>query len=555
MSLSSNISAIAVPQERSQALDPSAFVMDPRTLTKWLGVFWTSVHQDPEFVAALSSARGLAIAQEALNLKELESTLDRRKVPVLHRERWYPVAVDESAVNTGNAATVRAGVAPIPVVGVQTDPSYAGITFSVGGNVEFSDINIYPLSSKIKTAKFATDSILDPSVILVNGADFIISDGCIAVRKVVDPFTGATGRWAGSPGEPDAVIWFCDAEFDTGFVQDYIGYPVGITAEESTAYLKHVINTFWDVLSSGPSYRLVQVLIGAVCGVPTVLGRTETVDTVTRLSDGSITVATDARVYKLGPGSNLRKSVVPGAVLEYGEFLDTAIKVYPSVTVDTLPRLVDVSELGSELIKDVPTVTVPASCFRARLSHDVSLSWPEIPVVFNGYDANGNPKLSFEIGATPEDSEAFWADVWAEAERVGTSLLSCLSGQLDDTLNADIGAVWGYVSPLEFFLSNLIGANTMIVSADLSTVPDKQSALSFFNFVKTVIPSHARLFFIERRPVTGDEVQLSDVADHIATYVVANCASAGINGKSNGTALSYLDTKTSVRWVPVCSMK
>ena len=178
--------------------------------------------------------------------------------------------------------------------------------------MEFSDINIYPLSSKIKTAKFATDSILDPSVILVNGADFIISDGCIAVRKVVDPFTGSNGRWAGSPGEPNAVIWFCDAEFDTGFVQDYIGYPVGITAEESTAYLKHVINTFWDVLSSGPSYRLVQALIGAVCGVPTVFGRTETVDTVTRLSDGSITVATDARVYKLGPGSNLRNLLCRG---------------------------------------------------------------------------------------------------------------------------------------------------------------------------------------------------------------------------------------------------
>ena len=67
--------------------------MDPRTLTKWLGMFWTSVHRDPEFVAALSSARGLAIAQEALNLKELESTLDRRKVPVLLesagiRSRW-----------------------------------------------------------------------------------------------------------------------------------------------------------------------------------------------------------------------------------------------------------------------------------------------------------------------------------------------------------------------------------------------------------------------------------------------------------------------------------
>jgi len=148
---------------------------------------------------------------------------------------------------------------------------------------------------------------------------------------------------------------------------------------------------------------------------------------------------------------------------------------------------------------DIPSVVVPSSMIRARTEYGVYAMWGLEEVK---KDKNG--RLYFDIGGTKDDVSAFWEDVWSRAKETGTDMKSI------------IGSEGEKISPAEFFLRNLVGANTLFVVVDRSQVDDASMMRNpmFFDMLSSVVPSAIRLFLVEHRDVgDGDAMDMADAAE------------------------------------------
>ena len=420
-------------------------------------------------------------------------------------------------------------------LGEQHSVAYPECTFIELGSkkANYSGAVVYPLSGESAGIKSVmtcvVNDIVSSTVALADGADFAILDGAIAISESQDPFTGVNSdKWVksiiqGDPGEPDdeeVVLWACDTMFDRDFIHRHLGYAMGLPARSSEVY-KRVVNAAWNAVASGATPLLLRSLIASICGIPTVKEEGEKVERVYRFVDGPIQVVTDKNVYDFPKGTKLRKNVKTGVVLNRFDTLDKAIRVYACPSdVHRLPAYNDFLDDFDEFTADVPAIDLPPALFRTTVSRGFSVDWDLRNVVYCGDDANGNPKLRFSIGGSVEDEDAFWKGVWARYEASGEDMKDCLEGIDFDIIKTE-GAVWCQISPMEFFMRNLIGANTLIVTVRTDTLAEDAPLYDpkFFGVVRESIPAYIRLYVIEHSTVRSDKYSLSSVKDDADAYV------------------------------------
>lgn len=489
------------------------------TLFKWLGSFWTDVYEDDGLVKNLQGSRAERLSQRYLDLLEVASLVDRKGAPVFHRERWFPVIVRRSQRNKGPAGLVRLGGNEV-VIGEQTSEIYPeGTVFPIGGDsANFSGIVVYPIDGGVKrVVSCIVDNIAAPTVVLRPGVDFTVLDGGIAVLERHDPFSSGSfavfdDLYSTGPGDSEAVMWACDALFDKDYVGGHLGYAVGLPVK-STDGFKRIVNAVWDSVSEGAAPRVLLSLVASLCGVPTVRNREEVVEAV--VDDGNgMQVVTDLEVYDLPKGAVLRKGVATGSRLRMFDTLDDTVRVYPFLTNPGNPGQTDaVAKDLLDLKLDIPVVDIPPAIIRSDVEDGFYVGWDERGIVCHGFDANGNPKLSFRLEGSEPDNDAFWGDVWARCEKANASVAGCFAGCITDTDYA-VGRRCGSVSPIRFFLRQLIGANTLVVTVRTDAVPPSSPIYDprFFATVRDCMPSHVRLYFIEHDSVESAGYDLGDMA-------------------------------------------
>ena len=154
------------------------------TLMNWLGVFWDQIYQDPDFMLRLQQGQGLLAAQLYLDFLENMELLNRNNVPVLHRERWKPVIIKQSAADTGDAAVLTVGDSRNIVAGPQENNAMIpGSTLAVGSTAALAGVVSYPLSDIMDIITSISDNIIMPGTVLVNGVDFSVSQNTIMFRR------------------------------------------------------------------------------------------------------------------------------------------------------------------------------------------------------------------------------------------------------------------------------------------------------------------------------------------------------------------------------------
>lgn len=519
-------------------------------LYRWLGMFWTVLYQDKDFLRQVQGGRAMLASQAYLNLLEASALLDRRQAPVLHRERWYPLPVRVSEQGQG-AASLKLGAQPVAVLGPQTDPAYkSDFVFSLGGGAEYANLVTYPIAKPpLRVLTCIVDNPAAPTLVLERNRDFVIQDGTLVLRKSDDPF--ANPAFPADDGE--IVLWGCDAELDWQYVYEHIGYVFGITGA-STPQFKDSVNAVWDITTSGACPALVRACLAAICGTQICKTEGETVETVA-VENGDTLVITDANVYRLPPQASV--AVTPGMVLHLGQFLDNAIKVYTGVTDTDAARIASGVFGGTDLRTDIPVVTLPQGCLRARVRYGLSAGWEQTPITYHGDDGNGNPKLKFDLVGEADDVAAFWADVWSACETAGVSLEACFTGLIDDTVVREVGAVWGYVEPLAFMLRNLIGANTVLVAVDAAQLTDearKQLVPLYTRLFAGAVPAYTRLFVVEHKDPAAELYGLEESAGDTVTaqYAFKGTSSRAASGMPARHCMTFRDRKPAKRWLPVC---
>lgn len=154
------------------------------------------------------------------------------------------------------------------------------------------------------------------------------------------------------------------------------------------------------------------------------------------------------------------------------------------------------------------------------------------------------PHLYFDIGGTDGDVSSFWEDIWSNADARHVSMASIL------------GEEGSFVSPAEFFLDNLVGANTIFAVVDKSQADDLSLMHDpmFFDMLTSVVPSAIRLFLVEHGAVGGEDVVklYKDYEERERLYaalpMVSDVAMAGALPAMEGRGASFGE-RVSVRLV------
>lgn len=476
-------------------------------LLKYLGSFWAHIHEGTEFVKGLQGARGIRIAQFYLDLLEALKLQDRKGLPVFHKEMWKPLILRKSRKNQAPENVIS--MDGDAVLGPQGEQSKYGkdTTLLIGGLAGLEGFVSYPVDENIVTiVSGLADNILQPKVAYKVRQDFDPADkesvvyinGSLIFPEDKDPFGENSpfqaydvGDVVAGEADIETVVWGSDVLIDKDYIATHMGYALGVACE-SSELAKRILNAGWDSLSSGLTPELLRTLLAALANVPVIREETEYIQNITVDDDGTKIVKTDKHTYNVYKGAELRDSVVVGATLKKGEFLDKSIKIYPLLTDVSQERLKATTEYADILEKDVAVIDLPRSIISTETANGLSADWVPTEVL----EVDGKP--CFAIDGPQDDVDAFWWDVWRRSDEEGFDLDACIKAAQE----AD-----GTIKPAKFFLEYMIGANTLIVTLDSLQLEDasKIRAPMFFNLLTSVIPSGMRLFFIEHIAVLEDE--------------------------------------------------
>jgi len=533
------------------------FVQDGNLLAEWLGAFWSQIYENKELATHMQYGQGLLAAQLYLDYLESINLLDRRNAPPFHRERWNPITIKLSEANTGNAAMLRIGMDPTPIIGPQTSNSFVqGEVFKIGGHAEYTNAVSYPLDDSISDVLTSVvDNIITPETVLTRGTDFIVREGTIFFLRDKDPFDDSafpvrTVVDDDGVEDQEILIWATDILIDRDYIYNYVGYILGLKTASNEFYQK-LLNGVWDLYNFGTPISYFQSALGAILGEPTILGSSETVDVILTEPD-HIQVITDARVYTLSPDATLRTSVITGATLTFGEFLTDTIRLYD--TLDPM-KLNAVSEFGEQLKTDVYSLFFGSAMLKADVQAGVAATWEVSDIVHAGTDANGNPKLKFTLYGTQDDIDAYWTNFWTYLEDNNLSSETCFEAYLDAIVVPVEGAVYGRVAPLEYFMRYFLRANAMVVvveSSKLTSPPTDRSPVSLLSLVHETLPAHILLYVVEHVRPTPEEYDLTELDTDITQCLSLELASTASPGGPSAATLTYLDRRPKTKWLPVC---
>ena len=516
--------------ERNSAVElPAGAPQDlGNTLMSWLGSFWREIHKDDRMIRGIQGMRGFVLAQMYLDLIEMFRLQDRQSAPVLHHELWYPFVIRMSQRDTSQENLLAMGANDM-VIGAQGPGSIygEGTVLHVGKLGGFEKYVTYPILGGDDIRHMAatiSDNPLNPSLTLVSGEGFEFRNGSIIFPKELDPFGEDSPFYAYDiPGEDpehpeegdrETVLWASDVLLDRNFVADYLSYPIGAAAP-SLAEVKRIVNAAWDAICDGLTPDACSRLIAAMLNVPAIQDKEETVLNIAiDGSTGDKLVTTDKRTYRVVARATLRKYVKSGAKLHKGQLLDESARIYPMLTNPDPEHVAGITGFSVPVDQDVPSITMPPQLLKVGTQYGIYATWGAVKVeqdALRPLDAHGNPRLYFDIGGQPGDVRAFWEGVWAESEAKAVNLEGIMGEKGSD------------ISPAQFFLRNLVGANTLVVTIDRSQVEDISMMRNpmFFGMLSRVVPSATRLFFIEHRSVSGeDEADMGDAGED--TFLAAS---------------------------------
>jgi hypothetical protein len=254
--------------------------------------------------------------------------------------------------------------------------------------------------------------------------------------------------------------------------------------------------------------------------------------------------------------------VKSGAVLSVGTFLTSAVKIYPFLTnieqyltQESQCTKIDKDSLLDALKQDVPVLPIKSYMLRCSSNDGFSLTWDEVPI----RRLDSEDSYYFQLEGDEIDISNFWKDVWEHCKANNISLKSILGASEAEEHTNEYGEkeqIYGMISPMKFFLENLVGMNTLIITVDLDQL-DSSALLydpDFFSYVRSCLPSHIRLFFIEHALET-DEYELSDTDEDVEDYAHLDAESDYYDKDTDNfdkIIPRYKDNIISKRWIPAC---
>lgn len=449
-----------------------------------LGSFWADVYQGSDLAGSFANARAQLDIQAAQDFQELLDSVSRLTCPPLHTLNYVPLRLLESEKNT----TIR------------NFPRYNSV-YAYGDNIRYGEpVSIegfaWAAPADLARCRVIANRLTAPSVVLIEGLDFVIEDGTVTFRA--DPFANPAviveDVVDADSTDREVVLWMYRADFDLKNVYFQFGYALGLPSHPSPRY-RDLVNAIYDGLVLGDEADVVDRVFEAIADAPLAIANGEIVRSV--FADYRHRyVATDERLYRCGLGSTILVSV--GDVLAAGQALTDAITIF-DLNRGGAPEAVRALALGRGLLAE-------------GYAQDLVFRGETTPLVVET-DADGRTKVSFEIGGLPGDVEKFFDDAHTRGIEGGKTLAQYLDVRANPVGEPSAASLPATVNPLEFLIDNLFRFNLIIAIVKPGSFGDDALGTHFLSVLRRLIPPHRALIVLLELAVAEPPVILDGPGD------------------------------------------
>lgn len=476
----------------------------PRNFLAALGSFWTRTFDAGDQVLSHGTVNATLAADNHRLLLETAATVSRFKVPIFHRESWYPLILKESQRNEASLTIARFDGQ------IEFD---AGHQFDVP---QSTSMHAFPIPADMRHAGLIMNRLTEPSVLLTDGLEYTIDLTRSSIVFRDNPFDNPL-----IPSQPlyengevvdrQVVLWVFAGDFDWQHAYTQFGYVLGLKLASSQGY-KDLLNGIFTALVSGASDAAFEQALSAVTGVPLVQELTETVEVVTKSCD-AVVICTDKHSYRFNP--NATPTVVRGDVVSAGQSLIDGFQVYElgrGIAPDDIAALA----VGKGLL---------ANCYYGDLVFENKL----LHLHVDPSHPSGYTYCQFPVGGHPNDVQQFFDDIHsrgiAEAEKAASE--TCPDGRrrgtlahlLDKRVNRTSEPTGQHlpttINPFQFIVTEVLRANAFIVKLKTSGMGKNRLGLYNARLLNKLLPPHTAMIVIieinsivDRVPATASE-QLS----------------------------------------------
>jgi hypothetical protein len=504
---------------------PATDLDQPYNLAAVLGTFWNQLYGGQDQVVSLSAAYAQVAKQTAQDMSELLQAVNRRTVPVYHKDLWYPLRLRQSQMNTDATAL----------------PAYDGAGTYDGGYVFDAPLTrgvySFPLPDGLRLAPVLFNRFMEPSLVWHAGDQYYLDIERQAIVFRQNPFEDARMPQQsifenGVVADTELLLWVFRGDFDRDTLYNQFGYVLGLHLPSSDGY-RNMLNALFDALVQGCAGRHFNLALSALTGIPLVATPQETVVDIVQDS-ANLLVLTDVNVYKYHRNDAARVSIG-----------DT---VYAG---DTLTNAFTVEELNDGLTPaGVSALAIGRGMVGLCLQYDLIFENKDVPLVVDVTDPSGFTKVSFELGGLPLDIACFFDELHTRGVALAVPLTDECDGSdiitwpplpgetaprlfrcgtlahLLDTRIVRYGEPTAEhlpqtINPLQFLIQHILRYNAFIVQIDLSLCGDGAVGLQHARWLKRLCPPHTTACLLLNSAMPGETIHYGQLFDTLAQFTAA----------------------------------
>lgn len=446
-------------------------------MTRMLGSVWDLWFPEKSTITGLMTSRCEPFYQAYLGLLELVACKSRFDIPVFQTKYWSQLIIKESEKNNG---------AQMYNLYDTNGLAYQNSLKPAYGDKENNKYFSYAIDPQIKYVHAVYNRIINPSLIWMSNADFVVDGDRHVISFYTDPFEDPLVPKRtildsnGNVVDRELNLWLSLAGWDMQYVYEQFGYALGIWMKSSSFY-KEFISAIWDNLVLGPTKIALKLAFSALTGIP-FARETETVLTIIDESPVYKHVETDKNVYTFKASTSI--IVKPGQVLHVGDSMCSSM-------------LIIEPEYGVN-VTQFPGLAIGKSLTRGSFMGPIGFDNADVPVQYMGLDPNGKAIVQFQVSGFPQDVTSFWQRTHQEGLKTGRTLADLLDTRTvkaSPTTPADLPAT---INPFEFAMDHIFIDNMYLVYVKPSDFASGAPGLGALDLLYSYLPPYTTyVIFVE----------------------------------------------------------
>jgi hypothetical protein len=459
------------------------------TLMYALGTFWSRTYEAADQVRSYAEGTALQVAQAQRDLLETVATLSRYDVPLYHTEHWTPIVLRKSQRNS-----VATNIMQFNKNSAAFDDGRH--TFDSATTMAYY---AYPLPENMAGVAQIFNKLIQPTLALVEGVDYLIDINRGALIFINDPFDSPetikkpVSDRAKAIDDEEIVLWGFQGKFDYAEVYNQFAYAINLRLRTSQGYKDLTNAVISGLINGGATAADLDLALSAICDVPVARERQETVELVRRDARGLV-IATDRQVYRFG--EDAEPLVAVGDALRAG---------------DRLVRAFDVVELNQGgVVDEIAALALDAGYLSACFYGDLVFENKSVPLEVNTAHPLGYTYVQFRLGGFPLDAQRFFDEIHERGVQAAEIVpdpcdrrnrkLGTLAHLLDRRKNPDgeptAANLPKTINPLKFIVENVLRNNVFLVQIRVGALGQNRLGLYNIRHLRQLLPPQSAMIVI-----------------------------------------------------------